>query len=163
MALEPGRGIDFKLMCSAGSSCFPGPRVSASSSVQPHIKITAQALAGQLSWLEVVPICQGACRVDPRSGHIQESTNEYLNKQNNSMFLSDPHPQDQLKNKITAKYPVATKYTGRSKVLFFYFQEGKTTQSFLQIGCEDITFIFLQTFCPIWPLNINSKRKILAI
>ena len=69
----------------------------------PHEEWTLFSLAGQLIWLErnpYMPKCQG-CGFDPWSEHIQESTNECLNKQNNkltSFFLSQIDKNKKLKN-----------------------------------------------------------------
>ena len=46
-------------------------------------------LAGWLSCLQHCPPDRQGCGFDPWSGHIQEATNEYINKWNNkSMSLS---------------------------------------------------------------------------
>ena len=54
--------------------------------------------------LNIIPICQG-CRFDPRSGYMQESTNECINKwDNNLMFLSFLSSCSLKSIKINKKY-----------------------------------------------------------
>ena len=60
-------------------------------------KLRAWPWPGRSVGWSVIPIHQ-ECGFDPQSGHIQESTNECINKQDNnkSIFLSLFHPPDKI-------------------------------------------------------------------